>query len=108
MQKRIDPNHNNSHTIDVLSKFNYVLYRDYDIDDINIVQYVCDIVSHRAAKLVSICTATLLNRMQDDDITIAVDGSLYKHHPRFKKLMQQYITDLTHKKVRIDRHSSKP
>lgn len=103
MLKRTNEDHNNAHTIAVLKKFNYVYYRDYDEDDIKIVQYVCDLVTHRAAKLVSICTAKLLNRMHDDDITIAVDGSVYKHHPRFKKLMQQYISQLSHKKVSFKR-----
>uniref|UniRef100_A0A336LKM4 Phosphotransferase n=1 Tax=Culicoides sonorensis TaxID=179676 RepID=A0A336LKM4_CULSO len=99
--KHTNPHHNNSHTIAVLKKYNYVYYQDYDEDDINIIQYVCELLSHRAAQLVSACTAKLLNRMQDDDITIAVDGSLYKHHPRFKTLMQKYIEGLTHKKFNL-------
>lgn len=82
-----------------MKKFGFTYIRDYDEDDISIVQFVCELVSHRAAKLVSICTAKLLNRLNDDEITIAVDGSLYKHHPRFKALMQKYIAALTHKKV---------
>lgn len=84
----------------MLKNYGFKYVEDYDEDDINIVQYVCELVSHRAAKLVSICTARLLNRMKDDDITIAVDGSLYKFHPRFKVFMQKYIGMLTHKKVR--------
>ncbi|XP_035734406.1 hexokinase-1-like isoform X1 [Vespa mandarinia] len=68
----------------------------YDIvptdDDINIVQYVCEVVSNRAALLVSICLAALLERIDKKNVTIAVDGSLYKHHPRFETWMKQYIT----------------
>ncbi|KAL2715744.1 hexokinase-1-like [Vespula squamosa] len=67
----------------------------YDIvptdDDINIVQYVCEVVSNRAALLVSICLAALLERIDKENVTIAVDGSLYKHHPRFETWMKQYI-----------------
>lgn len=85
----------------MLKNYGFKYVEDYDEDDINVVQYVCELVSHRAAKLVSICTARLLNRMKDDDITIAVDGSLYKFHPRFKALMQKYIEMLTHKKVGV-------
>lgn len=51
-------------------------------------------ISARAARLVSICTSVLLNRMDDDDITIAIDGSVYKHHPRLKKWMEMYTQEL--------------
>jgi len=91
----------NTNTIDVLKQFGYKYIEDYDEDDISVVQNVCELVSHRAAKLVSICTARLLNRMKDDDITVAVDGSLYKHHPRFKAIMQRYIEVLTVKKFHL-------
>ncbi|XP_069680567.1 hexokinase-1-like isoform X2 [Periplaneta americana] len=63
----------------------------YDADDMAIVKHVCEIVSNRAALLVSICTATLLERLDRPDTTIAVDGSLYKYHPRLKGWINKYI-----------------
>jgi len=36
-------------------------------------------------------TATLLERLDRPDTTIAVDGSLYKYHPRLKSWMKKYI-----------------
>lgn len=63
----------------------------YTSDDIKIVQHVCELTSNRAALLVCICLATLLRRMNRPDATIAVDGSLYKFHPRLKILMNKYI-----------------
>lgn len=62
-----------------------------DDEDVKIVQYVCEIVSNRAALLVAICLATLLNRIDKEHVTIAVDGSLYKHHPRLETWIRQYI-----------------
>ena len=53
--------------------------------DVKIIQHVVAMVSYRAALLVSACTAVLLNRMPENDITIAVDGSVFKHHPRIKR-----------------------
>jgi hexokinase len=47
----------------------------YDADDIAIMKYICETVSNRAALLVSICTATLLERLDRPDTTIAVDGN---------------------------------
>lgn len=63
----------------------------YDADDIAIVKHVCETVSNRAALLVSVCTATLLERLDRPDTTIAIDGSLYKFHPRLKSWMNKYI-----------------
>lgn len=87
-----------------------------DEEDVKIVQYVCEIASNRAALLVSICElryvkstagngatrnnrlklislglAVLLKRIDKKHVTIAVDGSLYKHHPRLETWIKQYI-----------------
>lgn len=46
-----------TNTREILGKFDVIP----DEDDIKIVQYVCEVVSNRAALLVSICT--LVNRI---------------------------------------------
>jgi len=88
----------NTSTIMVLDKFNYKFNEDYDDEDIKVIQYTTALVSYRAALLVSICTSVLLNRMAEDDITVAVDGSVYKFHPRLKTWMLQLIKELSPKK----------
>ncbi|XP_018309346.1 hexokinase type 2 isoform X2 [Mycetomoellerius zeteki] len=77
-----------SNTKEILEKFGIIP----DEDDIRIVQYVCEVASNRAALLVSICLASLLDRIDKEQVTIAVDGSLYKHHPRLEGWMKQYIS----------------
>ncbi|XP_076226512.1 hexokinase-2 [Nomia melanderi] len=79
---------NDSNTIQILKKFGI----DPEEEDIRIVQYVCEIVSNRAALLLAICLATLLKRIDKEYVTIAVDGSLYKHHPRLETWIKQYIS----------------
>ncbi|OXA41712.1 hexokinase-1 [Folsomia candida] len=65
---------------------------EYDDEDIAILKHICYIVSDRAAKLVSITLASLLDRMDKPGlVTIAIDGSLYKHHPRLDALLKKYI-----------------
>ncbi|KAL1139362.1 hypothetical protein AAG570_006346 [Ranatra chinensis] len=64
----------------------------YTNDDIAVVKLVCEMVSLRAAVLVSVCLSELLKHMNKDDVTIAVDGSLYKCHPRLKSWMEKFIT----------------
>ncbi|XP_029174458.1 hexokinase-1-like [Nylanderia fulva] len=81
----------NSNTKEVIKKFGIIP----DEDDINVVQYVCEVASNRAALLVSICIASLLDRIDKEQVTVAVDGSLYKHHPRLETWMKQYISLLT-------------
>lgn len=76
-----------SNTKEILSKFGIFP----DEDDAKIVQYVCEVVSNRAALLVSICLGVLLKRIDKEYVTIAVDGSLYKHHPRLETWIKQYI-----------------
>ncbi|KAK4030001.1 hypothetical protein OUZ56_022960 [Daphnia magna] len=63
----------------------------FNQEDIDIVKYICWLVSDRAAILVSICTASLLERMNRPETTVAIDGSLFKHHPRLKSFMEKYI-----------------
>ncbi|XP_017881775.1 hexokinase-1-like isoform X2 [Ceratina calcarata] len=84
-QDSLDGGDNN--TKEVLIKFGIVP----DEEDVKIVQYVCEVVSNRAALLVSICLAALLKRIDKNRVTIAVDGSLYKHHPRMETWMKAYI-----------------
>ena len=76
-----------SNTKEILRKFGIFP----DEDDAKIVQYVCEVVSNRAALLVSICLGVLLKRIDKEYVTIAVDGSLYKHHPRLETWIKQYI-----------------
>lgn len=63
--------------------------------DIAVVQYVSAIVSHRAALLVAITTSVLLNRMPYNDVTIAIDGSVYKNHPRMNAWLNRLIDIFT-------------
>ncbi|KAG8194447.1 hypothetical protein JTE90_011055 [Oedothorax gibbosus] len=64
------------------------------LEDAEIVHYVCTIVSIRGALLVSICLSSLLRRMNKEDVTIAIDGSLFKHHPKYDKYMEKFIKSL--------------
>ncbi|XP_026683824.1 glucokinase-like [Diaphorina citri] len=49
------------------------------------------IMSHNFIMFSVSGTAVLVRRIDRDDITIAVDGSLYKYHPRLKHWLQKYI-----------------
>ncbi|CAH2099356.1 unnamed protein product [Euphydryas editha] len=59
--------------------------------DALIAQHVARVISNRAAQLVSVCIATLLRRMSRPHVAVAVDGSVFKRHPRIRSLMDKYI-----------------
>jgi hexokinase len=72
-----------------------------DQDCIN-VRYVCERVSKRAADLVSSGIATLLNKMNQSRVTVAIDGSVYKYHPHFHNLMMETISQLVNPGITFD------
>ena len=71
-------------------------------DDCAIVQYVCKLVSRRAAQLAAAGLAVLLNHINKQNTTIAVDGSLYRFHPKFKKNMERAMQMLVNPHIRYN------
>ncbi|CAK1546796.1 unnamed protein product [Leptosia nina] len=65
--------------------------------DAFVAQHVARVISNRAAQLVSVCIATLLRRMNRNHTAVAVDGSVFKRHPRIRNLMNKYIALLAPK-----------
>jgi len=64
---------------------------DYTLTDCMIMREICQAVSSRAAYLSAAGVAALLKRVSRTSVTVAVDGSLYRYHPKFHDLM----TDMT-------------
>lgn len=96
----------NGQIIEIFNNFNYRYNIDFNIDDVKIIKYVTSVVSQRAAKLVSCCLSVILERLLghggrsspvngEEPIGIAVDGSLYKHHPRLKNWIEHFTDLLT-------------
>jgi hexokinase len=75
--------------------------RNVSDQDCENVRYVCSVVSRRAAHLVSAGIATLLNKMGENNVTIGMDGSVYRFHPYFHDLMTEKISELQDYKVRM-------
>jgi hypothetical protein len=45
--------------------------------------------------------AVLINRIGKSDITVGVDGSLYRYHPRFKRNMERCMETLVNKDIKV-------
>uniref|UniRef100_A0A914D7C4 Phosphotransferase n=1 Tax=Acrobeloides nanus TaxID=290746 RepID=A0A914D7C4_9BILA len=62
------------------------------------VAYICSLVSRRAAHMVAAGIATLLKRINKPFVTVGVDGSVYRFHPTFAKLLDAKIDELLERK----------
>ncbi|NXX53739.1 HXK3 protein, partial [Scopus umbretta] len=69
-------------------------------EDSVIVREVCQTVSLRAAQLCAAGLAAVVEKMRENRglarlaVTVGVDGTLYKMHPRFSQHLQQILQDL--------------
>ncbi|KAK1891085.1 Hexokinase-1 [Dissostichus eleginoides] len=76
---------------------------DSSCDDSIIVKRVCGAVSHRAAQLCGAGMAAVVDKIRENrgldhlDITVGVDGTLYKLHPHFSGVMHQTVNELAPK-----------
>ena len=77
-------------------KTDLAIYKDLpDETSQGILQYICLLLSERAAVLVALTIATFLNRMSRPHTVIAVTGSLYKLHPTLASRLEEHTRRLT-------------
>ncbi|KAL7673466.1 hypothetical protein ACOME3_008322 [Neoechinorhynchus agilis] len=69
-------------------------------EDCAITRHICECVSGRAAQLAAAAIAVLINRVDRDRVVVAVDGSLYRYHPKFKKTLDATLSRLVNRQVR--------
>jgi len=62
--------------------------------DCKFIRYICACVSTRGAVLAAAGVAALLNKMKRPHTTVGMDGSLYKFHPHFSRLMRLKVGEL--------------
>jgi hypothetical protein len=53
------------------------------------------------SKYIILGLAVLINRIGKSDITVGVDGSLYRFHPRFKRTMERCMESLVHRDIKV-------
>ncbi|XP_054892321.1 hexokinase-1 [Poeciliopsis prolifica] len=76
---------------------------DSTCDDSIIVKEVCGAVSRRGAQLCGAGVAAVVEKIRENrklehlKITVGVDGTLYKLHPHFSRIMKQTVKDLAPK-----------
>ncbi|EPY89888.1 hexokinase-2 [Camelus ferus] len=76
---------------------------DSTCDDSIIVKEVCTVVARRAAQLCGAGMAAVVDKIRENrgldtlKVTVGVDGTLYKLHPHFAKVMHETVKDLAPK-----------
>ncbi|XP_034660859.1 hexokinase type 1 [Drosophila subobscura] len=63
--------------------------------DLAAFRYICDTVVSRAAMILAGGVACLINRMQHTQISISVDGGIYRLNPTFAAVLNKYTRLLT-------------
>ncbi|KAF4018875.1 hypothetical protein G4228_010598 [Cervus hanglu yarkandensis] len=72
-------------------------------DDSILVKTVCGVVSKRAAQLCGAGMAAVVDKIRENrgldrlNVTVGVDGTLYKLHPHFSRIMHQTVKELAPK-----------
>ncbi|XP_070201518.1 hexokinase-like isoform X2 [Littorina saxatilis] len=69
-------------------------------EDLQIVQNLCRLVIQRAAFLAAAVLATLINRLNQHDVVVVVDGELYRNIPYFYNLMHGKTQELVKSRLK--------
>ena len=70
--------------------------------DCQVLRFICECISIRAALLAAAGVAALLNKMGRRSVTVGMDGSLYKFHPHFQPRMTAKIRHLVNDSINFN------
>lgn len=60
-------------------------------DDLLIIKAICSLISGRSALLLAICVAEIVSRIDKVEQTVAVDGSVFKHHLKMRDQLATHV-----------------
>ena len=70
--------------------------------DCQVLRFICECISIRAALLAAAGVAALLNKMGRRSVTVGMDGSLYKFHPHLQPRMTAKIRHLVNDSINFN------
>lgn len=71
-------------------------------DDIRWTRMICEAVSVRSGTLVGLGTSALINRMNQSNVIVGVDGSVYRLHPKYEQYMRQAMRRMVNPRLTYD------
>jgi len=75
---------------------------DVSEEDCSVVRHICECISRRAGFMAAAGITALLKKMDYHDVTIAIDGSVFRYHPHFPNIMQSRISQLMGVEYKFD------
>lgn len=60
-------------------------------DDLLIIKAICSLITGRSALLLAICVAEIVSRIDKVEQTVAIDGSVFKHHLKMRDLLASHV-----------------
>ncbi|EDW66940.1 hexokinase type 1 [Drosophila virilis] len=84
---------------EVMDKFRM---RNCQERDLATLRFICQTVSTRSAKLVAAGVACLINRMNYANISIAVDGGIYRLYPRYQEVLNKHAAALINPDLKFE------
>ncbi|XP_050302604.1 hexokinase type 2-like [Anthonomus grandis grandis] len=89
----IESDHVNTYT-NVKAALSKIGISDADPKDMTSLRYVCRCVSRRSAHLVAASLCVLIKKMDEPYTVVAVDGSVYKYHPHYRRVLEEKMKEL--------------
>lgn len=89
-----------NNTREVLDKMEIKSYDEQDLIDLH---YIARVVSDRSAAFVSTGIATVLNKMGFSPVSVGIDGTVYRQHPRYKSLMEENLKCLVKPEIQVNK-----
>lgn len=65
------------------------------------MRFICECISRRSAQLAGAALAALINKINDPEITVGIDGSVYTNHPHYHNLIMATLEKLVKRNVKV-------
>ncbi|KAH8406637.1 hypothetical protein KR222_000262 [Zaprionus bogoriensis] len=62
--------------------------------DLACLRYICETVSTRSAKLCACALVCLINKMNIKELTVGIDGGVYRYHPHYHRLLVENMNSM--------------
>lgn len=72
------------------------------VEDCQKLQFLCECIAKRAAKLVAIGLSSLINRIDEPSVVVGIDGSVYRCHPKFDAYMRETMQKFVNPNKKFD------
>ncbi|XP_030571727.1 hexokinase type 2 [Drosophila novamexicana] len=70
--------------------------------DLECLRFICETISTRSARLAACGLVCLINKMNVKELTVGIDGSVYRYHPHYHRLLTENMNMLLKGSVKFE------